>query len=452
MRSILHITPHLGGGVGRVLLNYLEYTLSHGGDRHSLVCLDYANERAAGRAAATGIPLRDHLSRDMPALLRAIADADLVLIHWWNHPLLYALLIREPLPPARVLIWSHVSGHTPTQNFTDPLLKYPDLFVVSTPYSMDAPAVRGLDPAWRDARVRLVFSCAGIDHVASVRPQYHRGFRVGYVGTVDYCKMHPNFIRMSAAVDVPDICFIVCGGPREAELSAEAERAGVGEKFEFKGHVADPRQDLSTFDVFGYPLAPGHYGTGEQALIEALACGVPPVVLDNGPESIIVENGVTGIIAGDEASYTQAVEALYHHPDLRSRLSHAARLSARKRFTIEKTARDWDALYAEAMLLPKRGRCRPTTSGDRVSTPAELFIEALGEHGADYAESYRCGPGNAGSAEERIAHKEGLFRAETRGSAMHYLSFFPDDPYLNFWCDLMRSADGEQRGCGNDNA
>jgi len=444
MNTILHITPHLGGGVGRVLRNFLTYSRDHSEDCHRLACLDYANTTSLAWAAAEGIDLTEHQARRLPELLGMVARADLVVLHWWNHPLLFDLLVRHPLPPARVLLWSHVSGHTPPQNFSQALLAYPDLFVVATPYSFEAPAIRRLPREQRDARLRLVFSCAGIDHVAQARPQPHPGFRIGYIGTVDYAKMHRDFLKMSAAARIPGVRFVVCGGPSEAAIRREAQEAGIAEKFDFLGHVDDVAGVLSGLDVFGYPLAPGHYGTGEQVLIEAMAVGVPPVVLDNGPEDHIVADGVAGLVVQNGPEYTAALERLFREPALRLRLAANARRHARQRFTIEQTAQAWQALYQEALERPKRPRAWPRACQSASLTAAEVFVAALGEDGAEFARSLdRDNLKLALAADESIAHKPGLFRTETRGSVFHYQAFFPDDPHLNLWCGLMRRADGD---------
>ena len=39
--TVLHITPHLGGGVGRVLLNYLTKVKNNGRFSHEIACMDY---------------------------------------------------------------------------------------------------------------------------------------------------------------------------------------------------------------------------------------------------------------------------------------------------------------------------------------------------------------------------------------------------------------------------
>ena len=116
-KQVLHITPHLGGGVGQVLLNYLARVKEDSEYNHRVISLEYANDRAKIASSASGFELQEKMSGRHSKILEDIACADIVLIHWWNHPLLYALLVRESFPPARVIFWSHISGyHCPTSS------------------------------------------------------------------------------------------------------------------------------------------------------------------------------------------------------------------------------------------------------------------------------------------------------------------------------------------------
>jgi glycosyltransferase involved in cell wall biosynthesis len=395
-------------------------------------------------ARANGLCLRDRIFEDRPGLDTEISRADVVVIHWWNHPLLNALLTRETLPPARVALWSHVSGHEAPQIFTRELASFPDRFVIASPYSLETPIIRDLNPDEKAERVRLVFSCAGTDHIGMVRPVPHEGFRVGYVGTVDYCKMHRDFVSMSAAADIPGAVFVVCGGPMHEEIMAEAIRSGAGNRFDFRGHVADVAGMLATFDVFGYPLAPTHYGTGEQTLIEALAAGVPTVVLNNGAESFVVEDGRTGLVADDPAHYTACLELLSRRPDLARELGQNARRYAVKRFTIARTAEAWREVYEELMVLPKREHVWPAFGTSRTWTPAEVFMASLGDRSGPFRSSLSASKRISRRGDEEIAGLAGLYRARTRGSVFHYRTFFPDDPWLKYWCEIMTAGDDRE--------
>src|SRR3989344_5155222 len=134
-KKVLHITPHFGGGIGAAALNYLAEVQSSHYFTHRAACLDYANQTAVKVAKEAGFSLLDNMSKNKSELLSLIADSDIVFVYWWNHPLLYELLVCEQLPANRIIFWSVISGFPPPNNFTDKILKYPDMFVFSTPLS-----------------------------------------------------------------------------------------------------------------------------------------------------------------------------------------------------------------------------------------------------------------------------------------------------------------------------
>ena len=437
-QSLVHICPHLGGGVGRVLLGYMDYSLRHEDISHSIYCLEYANDAAKSRAADLCIPLSDRLGTKREELLHAISAADIVLIHFWNHPLLWDLLVRQPLPPARVLLWSHVAGHHAPHTFTEDLVRYPDRFVLASPFSAQAPTLLSLEEELLAEQVRLVFTSAGIDHVAGIEPTVHEGFHVGYIGTVDYCKLHPSFLEMSTRAKIPGLRFTVCGGDRHEEIAAEAERLGLSEQFEFLGKVDDIRAQLASFDVFGYPLCKEHYGTGEQALIEALAAGVPPVVLGGGAESFVVEDGFNGLVAANVDDYPRSLERLYREPRLRQKLSANARASAGQRFGIERTSRSFFGLFEEVAAEAKTARCWAGASRPDPISAARVMTHSLGVHSGPFDRYLDAGDAqDREKAAKQIQALPAAFRTQTRGSPFHYRHFFPDDVDLRRWCDLL---------------
>lgn len=438
-KTVLHITPHLGGGVGSVLLNYLAKAGKNSAFEHRVLSLEYANEKAKKASMETGFFLSDKMSENLPDLLAAVSRADVVLMHWWNHPLLYALLVRESMPGARIIFWSHISGFSAPYVFNRPALCYPDLFVFTSPLSLNVPEVRDL-PEDRQKTLRVIWSTGGIEHTATVKPKAHAGFNVGYIGTVDYGKLHPHFLKMSSGVKIPDVRFIVCGGPSDNQIREEAGQYGNDERFVFTGQVSNIRDYLSEFDVFGYPLAPHHYGTCEQSLGESMAAGIPPVVLGNPTESLIVENGVTGIVAADENAYTQALETLYRQPDLRRRLADNARKAAEERYSMDLMVNRWEQVFEDMLLFPKTPRQWTGEHQGQGVSAARIFIESLGQYGATFEESLK-----AQNGQEREAAQDGikslyassqLWRAGTRGTANHYHVFFPGDHHLKLWRDL----------------
>ncbi len=437
--NILHITPHLGGGVGRVVLNYLARVKEDANYKHEVICLDYANENAITAAKKIDLKLSDNMAGN-PAMLEAIAQADIVLIHWWNHPLLYDLLVRSELPASRVIMWSHVSGFHPPYVFTEKIFFFFFLFVFTTPVSHDTKAAKSLSPGQKES-LHVVWATGGVEHVKNVKPQVHKGFNVGYIGTVDYCKMHPDFLKICSKVNVPGVKFIVCGGPKEKELAQEAKCLGIGNKFKLTGQVLDIAPYLAKFDVFGYPLAPHHYGTCDQVLAESMACGIVPVVLSNRMESHIVKNGLTGIVAKNKQEYIDGIEKLYSDPNLRSYLSANARDYALKHFSLESIEQEWAGVFGKIIQLPKTVRKWKIRNDGSAVSAKDVFLESLGTYGEPFKQY--CNAPNEADRNKAIKaiiklSKSPLWQAETKGTVYHYNAFFPEDNYLAIWTNLMR--------------
>ncbi len=437
-KLILHITPHLGGGVGRVLLGYLSYVKYHPNFFHKVACLDYANENAIGIAKEIKLSLIDNMSLDKKKLLDLISEADIVLIHMWNHPLLYDFLVREQLPSNRLIIWCHNNGFHAPFVFTEKLLRYPDIFVFTTPASFETKEVQNLNEIEKKS-LKAIISTGGVQHI-SVKKKEHEGFNIGYIGTVDYAKMHPDFLKICNKIKIPNVKFILCGGPKEEELKKETERLGIEGKFDFKGHVSDIEEYLSIFDAFGYPLAEYHYGTGEQVLQESMAAGVVPVVISNHIERYIVKDRKTGIVAKDTDEYIKALEELYHNPELRDNLSRNAKKYAIKEFSIDKMSKEWEEIFNQVLQIPKSAKIWEISIKKSEIAPKDILLEALGSHGENFL--LYC---NAKTDEEKIIAQENIkkmgetanWQAKTRSTVHHYKFFFPDDPYISIWSELM---------------
>lgn len=392
MVKVLHITPHLGGGVGAVLLKYLEKNT-----HHKVICLDYANENATANLKANNIQFIDNAYYKPQKILEEIKKADIVLIHWWNHPLLYDFLIRQELPECRMVLWSHIAGFHPPYVFTEKILFYPDLFVFTTPMSFESPDVMEFPDK---NKLRAVWATGGVDHIKDIRPKPHEGFNIGYIGTVDYSKMHPDFLEICREIDIPDVKFIVCGGAQHKTIEQQAH----GLNIEFTGQVANIAGYLAEFDVFGYPLAPYHYGTCDQVLQEAMAAGVVPVVLNNRMENYIIKHNETGLVANSLDEYVEYIHLLYENQELRKKLSENARKYAQERFSLENLNKEWNKIFAELMYIPKT--IKKWNINKKNISHYDVFLESLGKYDIPNSQS------------------------STKGSVHHYYSFFKDDEEL----------------------
>ncbi len=353
--NILHITPHLGGGVGTVVLNWLSEDHSN---THTIITLDTANELARNICAKYSIALFEKSDRSF--IFENIKQTDIVVVHFWNHPLLYDLIIRNELPPCRMVFWSHISGLQPPNVITDKILRYPDKFIYTSPVSSEI------------IENPVILSTGDISSFFEVELKPHAGFTVGYVGTVDYVKMHPQYIEVLSKTSA-DKFIIVGGGNHERICESCSDK-----RFQFVGKVSDVKEYLSQMDVFGYLLNPAHFGTAEQVLQEALACGVVPVVLNNKCEANLIKHMRTGLVANNLNEYIAYIDLLKTDIDLRKKLSKNGIEYAKKIFSTNNLIYEWNTVFNDMIVLPKT-RKKWEYNGSTEISSYDIFLESLGQ-------------------------------------------------------------------------
>ena len=135
---------------------------------------------------------------------------------------------------------------------------------------------------------------------------------------------------------------IVGDGPQRESLEALASELGIASQVRFAGNQADVAPWLQSLDVF---CLPSYANEGvPQALMQAMACGIPVLTTPVGSIEEIVEAGVTGVIVPprDAEKLRVELEALLGDAGRRASLGSRASAVARERFG--------DALMVERML------------------------------------------------------------------------------------------------------
>jgi glycosyltransferase involved in cell wall biosynthesis len=431
---VAHLLRQLGrGGASRAALLAAKYT-PHWSP--TLISLLPPTEPDLGLARAAGLEVA---AAPEPAELWArLAQADVVHVHYWNSPELFQRLL-EPWPPARVLAWTHVAGDHPPQVIPPALARWADAVAVSSRHSLSLPALAEA----RTDSVHVIPQAAELEPLEAWAPRPHDGFHVGYAGTVDFAKMHPEFVALCAAVRVPEARFIVWGlGGMFRALRQQAAALGIADRMELRGFAPDIGAALAEFDILGYPLAPGNYATGELVLQEAMFMGVPPVVLDQPTMRHVVRHNVTGLIAANTEEYPRAIEYLYHHPEERARLSRAAHDYARAEISPARVGQALEALYAALMDLPKRPRLWPRRQLVTRWPGAEAFVSSLGAALPEFSASLGATePAAALEAEREIAQLPAALVTGT-GGILDYARCYPGDGLLRLWGALTLEGQG----------
>ena len=402
---ILHITPHLGGGVGSVILAWLEKDKLC---QHEVITLDYANEYAMEKLHEVGISLYSQPSVEI--IDKKIEEAEIVLIHFWNHPLLYDLIVRHKMPFARIIFWAHISGLSAPNIITEKVANFPDIFVLTTPISKSLKCVENAP---------VIMSTSGIQRMLDLKHEQHDGFTVGYIGTVDYAKMHPHYIAASKKIEADH--FLIVGGNDEVNIAKEAD-----ERFIFTGKVLDIRPYLAKMDVFGYMLNEKHFGTCEQVLQEAMAAGVPAVVMNNPCECSIIKDGITGLIANTEDEYIKLIIKLKKDKVLYEEIARNAQEYAKTNFSLEYMIKLWHSIFENILKKEKRQHVW-AMSKDTVDS-FELFCESVG---ASVAETFCCGS----CTEIKSLLLEKQWQSSSKGTPKQYLQFLSGKKLTSF-CEL----------------
>jgi glycosyltransferase involved in cell wall biosynthesis len=444
-RHVVHVTQQLSlGGAGRAALSLAGESLSIGGYRHTMISLQPPPRAAVRLADAAGVPIVP--ATDAAALDRVVDGADLVLVHFWNSPELYAFL-RRPGPRRRTIAWLHVNGLAAPHIVTPAFVDHCDAVIATTSRSLRIPAVRAAVAAGGGA---VIAAAADPKRLEAAVPVRGRGFTIGTVCGLDFTKLHRDFITICAAVRLPAARFVVCGdGPARQTLMAEAVRAGLGDRIDFRGHVDDVGAVLAGLDVFLYPLCPDNTTTCDLALQEALLAGLPAVVMPHGGAADLIEHETTGLVAESVAACAAAVERLHADDSLRTRLAAAAALRGREHHDPRQTATRMHAVFAATCGRPKRSAADPlppAASGWRVApeSGAARFVRSLGEHAAPFATSLATEATAAEilASDAAIAGVGPLLAGAGGGGVLHYRGYHPDDAWLRLWSGLVWLGQG----------
>jgi glycosyltransferase involved in cell wall biosynthesis len=133
-------------------------------------------------------------------------------------------------------------------------------------------------------------------------------------------------------------------GPQEQRLKEMAEKLGLGERVHFVGYQQDIWTWLAACDVFA--LSSDWEGM-PNAVLEAMAAGLPVVATAVGGTPDVVVQGTTGLLVppDDATALAAALDRLIHDPDLRRMMGAAGRQRVRARFSAQQMVERTQALY-----------------------------------------------------------------------------------------------------------
>lgn len=212
-------------------------------------------------------------------------------------------------------------------------------------------------------RVRIVYN--GVDAARFSPPAGGRAGRaavtVGYVGSLTRVKGVDVLLRAArrAADGVPGLKVRIVGegplaarradeGDTDARLKALARELALDGTVEFAGGSETVEEELRRMDIFVMPsLSEGM----SNAVLEAMASGLPVVASGSGGNREVVADGETGLLfpVGDDAALAERLAALARDARMREAMGDAGRRRVLERFTVGRMVSEMESLYMEGL-------------------------------------------------------------------------------------------------------
>jgi L-malate glycosyltransferase len=137
---------------------------------------------------------------------------------------------------------------------------------------------------------------------------------------------------------------LIGGGPGRAFIASRAAERGVAHAFTFAGHCEDVAARLGAADIF---VLPTRSDASPNAVVEAMAAGLPIIASDVGGIGELVEDECTGLLVppDDPPALADRICRLMTDDALGARLGAAARRRAETRHSFDRMVAAFEAIY-----------------------------------------------------------------------------------------------------------
>ncbi len=189
---------------------------------------------------------------------------------------------------------------------------------------------------------------------------------VGYVGSLTRVKQIEVLLKAVARIlpSCPRLRLLIVGGEpvatqrlREGRtdlwLRGIASELGLGDRVVFTGARSSVQKELKEMDIF---VLPSILEGMSNALLEAMATGLPVIAADSGGNRELVDEGNTGYLfpPGDDQKLGEIMLRLLGSEEKRRSMGRAARQRVMEQFTAQRMVAEMERIYLEG--LGKRDR------------------------------------------------------------------------------------------------
>lgn len=250
--------------------------------------------------------------------------------------------------------------------------------------------------------------------------------KVGYVGSLDYAKLNSDVVLwIKRITEKEKRASFYFAGDCLPDFKHDIEKNKLNSKVHFLGFRNDIPELLKGFDVFVYPLNPHNFATTENALIEAMAVGLPIIASRGVVEEAIIANGKDGILVENEEEFVSAFTKIMKDEKKRIELGHNARKDAIRKYSIVENLERYHKVIEKVKSIDKHKHNFSEIFGGK---PHEWFFYGCSSEEKMIIEKSLID--NCYSNEE-LLNLGAIFWGENKGSVEQFYQYDKTDTILN---------------------
>lgn len=430
--NILHLTAHLGAGAGKAIAGL---AIADRSNRHAIAIVEKPQKtNHIDRAISQGVPV--YICPDDKGIAKLVRDADVVIINWWHNPEMYRVLSQISTIPCRLVLWSHLNGlRYPIMNYD--FLQWFDFYLFTSRASLENTLWTNDQRKQLLQRSEVVLGMGDFDpYKIEAKEDYvlNRPVSIGYVGSLDYAKMHPEYIAWceNALQDVDAVLKLY--GDALEPIKRDVEKSPIRERIKLCGFCDDIPDVLRNIDLFVYILNPQNFATTENSILEAMAAALPIIVSDGAAEKAIIDDRVNGIIVSSKETLKTAIRELLDNDDLRTALGTEARKKVMEKYTVTENITRLDQALNKICHMKKKTHDLSNVSG------YHWFISGCAPKDQEFFRILAKTKEPDGQTVEKIQKLKTIFTGKTKGSVFQFAETFPDDKDLMRICKALRKV------------
>ena len=428
--KILHIAAHLGAGAGKAISGI---AISDQANEHKIILLDRPEKYDhIKRCEQNGIEVK--ICPTAEEEREAVLKADVVVVNWWHHPLTYKMLANIEKVPSRLILWAHVNGLNYPEIKTEFISRF-DNCIFTSSASYENTRWDELEKKKMCENVPVVYGMGDFHPEAFyLKKNYEvnqKRMRIGYVGSLDYAKIHPDFVQwIKAAVEENRNVYFEIAGDVTGALEHDVIESSIAEHVRFLGFREDIKNILVEWDAFVYILNPYNFATTENALLEAMACGLPIVASDGIIERTIIQDRKDGILVRDKNSFAIELNRLLKSYEQRKMLGEKASEDVVEKYDIAKNISRFDSVVDETARSDKKKHEFSEALG---KAPFEWFLSGCNPDDAkkiEYLSEIEQAWIDDEKVRQRVLSLKDIFKGNAKASVSQYHAYYPEDRRL----------------------